>query len=407
MTDVVSDSPPEAGRPEGNRFPMPRTGCPYDPPPEYARLRAEEPVTRAVMPDGRTVWLVTRHADVQAAMSDPRISVNLRSPGFPAPGAGPALPADMPVPLFRTEEHDAYRKLLLPHFTVRRIRAMRPQVQQIVDDVLDQMIAAGPPADLVEALALPVPSMVICDLLGAPYTDHEFFQTQAQTALSHTSTPEQVGAALGELRTYLAGLLDERRRKPTDDLLTKLVEAQAQYGSRDPDVVATAQALITAGHETTANMISLGTLVLREHPQTLAELVRAPEGWPAAVEELLRYLSIGDLIAARAATDDVEIGGRTIHAGDGMFLLIGSANRDEAVFEDPEAFDVTRASRHHLALGFGVHQCLGQHLARLELEVVFETLFRRLPELRITSSVGELEFKTAAIFGLQSLPVSW
>ncbi|WIX91749.1 cytochrome P450 [Amycolatopsis sp. DG1A-15b] len=391
-------------------FPMPRSGCPFDPPPEYARLREEDPVAGAVLADGMPVWLVTRHADARAALTDPKISGDLRSAGCPVPGGGPAIPPGVRPPFARTDppEHTLYRKLLLPSFTVKRVKAMRPRIREITGELLDAMAARPGSADLVEALALPLPSLVICDLLGIPYADHEFFQSRAKVVLSRASSPARFHEALRELREYMIGLLAAKRAEPADDILTKLVQAQAEHDIPDEDLATTAQALLNAGHETTANMISLGTVLLLRHPETLAELKADAALWPGAVEELLRYLSIGDLVSPRAAKEDVRIGDRVIRGGEGMFVLTGSANRDPAAFPDPDRFDVRRSARHHLAFGYGVHQCIGQNLARAELEIVLEALFDRFPALRVDTPVADLAYKRdAALFGLHDLRVSW
>ena len=391
-------------------FPMRRSGCPFDPPPEYARLREEDPVAGAVLADGMDVWLVTRHADARAVLTDPNVSGDLRSAGCPVPGGGPAIPPGVRPPFARTDppEHTLYRKLLLPSFTVKRVKAMRPRIREITDELLDAMAAGPGSVDLVEALALPLPSLVICDLLGIPYADHEFFQSRAKVVLSRASTREEFHGALGELREYMIGLLAVKRASPGNDILTKLVAAQASHDIPDDDLAITAQALLNAGHETTANMISLGTVLLLEHPEALASLRADPTLWPGAVEELLRYLSIGDLVSPRAALADVRVGDHVIRGGEGMFVLTGSANRDPLAFPDPDRFDVHRSARHHLAFGYGIHQCIGQNLARAELEIVFEALFDRFPGLRVDTPVAELPYKMdAALFGLHELHVSW
>lgn len=397
---------------EPYRFPMRRSGCPFDPPPEYARLRSAVPAATAELADGRKVRLITRLADARAVLTDPRVSGDLRSEGFPLPGGGAQMPPGMRPPFARMDppDHSVFRRLLLPDFTVRRVREMRPRIGEIVSGVLDEMAKLDQPADLVQALALPVPSLVICAMLGIPYADHDFFQSLAKVMLSRSSTQQQLIATLGEMRTYMLGLLEVKRREPGDDIITRLVQAQARDGRElaDIDLAITAQTVLNAGHETTANMIALGTLYLLEHPATLATIKANPELWPGAVEELLRYLSIGDLVSPRAATADVPVGSETISSGQGLYVLNAAANRDPDAFADPDTFDLRRTDGHHLAFGYGVHQCLGQHLARAELEIVFSALFDRWPELRLAASMDELPFKhDAAIYGLHALPVFW
>jgi pentalenic acid synthase len=215
------------------------------------------------------------------------------------------------------------------------------------------------------------------------------------------------------MRSYMLGLLEVKRREPGDDIITRLVKAQSA-GARDGrelsdiDLAITAQTVLNAGHETTANMIALGTLYLLEHPSTLATIKADPELWPGAVEELLRFLSIGDLVSPRTATGEVRVGGETIRSGEGMYVLNAAANRDPDAFTDPDTFDIRRTDNHHLAFGYGVHQCLGQHLARAELEIVFSALFDRWPDLRLAAAMDELPFKhDAAIYGLHALGVYW
>jgi pentalenic acid synthase len=407
MTDPSAAPATEADRPAPN-FPMRRGGCPFDPPPEYARMRGEGPVARAMLGDGQPVWLVTRHADVRAVLTDPRISGDLREPGMPVPGGGNRSPAGVPYPRTEAPDHSFWRRLLLPRFTVRQARRLRPRFQQLVDDTLDAMARLPQPADLVEAFALPIPSLVICDILGVPYEDHAFFQAKARVMMDRHSTPEQLHDTVAAIRAYMTELFELKRAHPADDLLTTLVQAQAEYDIGDDDLARVAQAVLNAGHETTANMIALSVLLLLDNPGTLAEL-RADAGlWPDAVEEMLRYLSIGDLVSPRTTTGDIPIGDTMMRAGDGLFALIASANRDAAAFPDPDTFDIRRGARHHVAFGYGVHQCLGQNIARIELPIVFETLFRRFPDLRVDKPLAELPYKhDAAIFGLHEIPVRW
>ncbi|XVV00539.1 cytochrome P450 [Actinosynnema sp. CA-248983] len=391
-------------------FPMRRSGCPFDVPAEYEALRAAEPVSRAVLGDGSEVWLVARHADVQAGLVDPRISCDGSLPGIPMPGGSGVDKVGRRSSFVRMDppEHDVYRKLLAPDFTMRKARALRPWIQGIVDSALDDLADSGQPADLVKLLALPVPSTVVCGILGVPNSDHEFFQSRAAVLLHRGSTREDLRNAVMELRGYMVGLLKDKRQNPGDDVLTKLANAPAELELDDVDLAGAAQSVLNASHEATVNMIALGALVLTEHRDALAELAADPTRWPAAVDELLRYLGIGDLLSPRIAKEDVEIGGQRIAAGDGLYFLTGSANRDKEVYDDPAKFDIHRPHRGHMAFGYGLHQCLGQNLARVELEVVFESLFRRFPDLRAAVPVDELSYKhDSALFGVHELPVVW
>ncbi|GAA0530374.1 cytochrome P450 [Saccharopolyspora subtropica] len=392
-------------------FPKVRA-CPYEVPAEYTRRRAEEPVSKVPMLGGGTAWLVTRHEDVRRVLTDPRFSADRRNPGFPqlAPGARNVVPTVAPSMItMDAPEHTAARRAVLGEFTVRRIADLRPRVQQIVDDCIDAMIDGPRPTDLVRALSLPVPSLVICELLGVPYADHEFFQRRSSALLRRTTPADERLRLITEIRSYLDELVTAKERDTTDDLLGRQIRKRREDGDYDHDaVVSLAVLLLIAGHETTANMISLGTLALLENPEQLARIVADPSQTPAAVEELLRYFTIVEAATARVATADVEIGGQLIREGEGVLAVGIAANRDPEVFDRPDELDLARGDRRHVAFGFGPHQCLGQNLARMELQVVFDTLFRRLPGLRLAAAVEDIPFKTDAnIYGAYELPVTW
>ncbi|HEX8868754.1 MAG TPA: cytochrome P450, partial [Lentzea sp.] len=294
--------------------------------------------------------------------------------------------------------HDAFRKVLTREFMVRKIEALRGPASEILDGVLSRMIAQGPPADFVESVALPLPSLVISELLGVPYDDHEFFQHHSRVLIEGTAAGAQKAAAQKALSDYLEDLVVRRREEPRDDLVTRLGR---QLSTRDAADVGSF--LLFAGHETTANMIGLGVLALLDHPEQLPLLLGNPV---AAVEELLRYLTIAQSGLGRVATDDVVVGGVRIRAGEGVIVMLNSANRDAAVFAEADVLDLARPNaRQHVAFGYGVHQCLGQPLARMELQVVLPEVFRRLPDLRVAGSVTYKH--TAAAYGPARMPVSW
>ncbi|MFC3999686.1 cytochrome P450 [Nocardiopsis sediminis] len=401
-------------------FPPPRA-CPMHQPAEYERRRTEEPIAKTEMPGGGQAWLVTTFDDVRAALADPRLSSDRRRAGFPryAPtiGINAAVSSGGPFgdrPLMiglDGEEHARARRAVLGEFTVKRMRALKPRIQEIVDDHIDAMLGEGSPADLVQALSLPVPSLVICEQLGVPYADHDFFQTCTTTLLSWKSTSEQRRQGLIDLFGYIKQLCSakEQAADPGDDLIGRQILKQREEGEVDHQgLVATALILLIAGHETTANMISLGTVALIENPDVLGRIRDDPELTPAAVEELLRFFSITGPVTSRVATSDIEIGGVTVREGEGVVALLPSANHDATVFADPATIDIDRGARHHVAFGYGAHQCLGQNLARLELQIVFDTLFRRVPDLRFAVPLEELPFKSdSTIYGLHKLPVVW
>ncbi|MFH8240661.1 cytochrome P450 [Streptomyces sp. NPDC018321] len=406
MTDTDTTTAGNATRPVA--FPQDRT-CPYHPPAAYDPLRATRPLARITLFDGRPAWLVTGHATARRLLADPRLSTDRTRDGFPATSARLAAVRPRRTALLGVDdpEHRAQRKLVLPEFTLRRATALRPRIQRIVDERLDAMIAQGPPAELVSAFALPVPSMVICALLGVPYADHDFFEEQSRRLLRGPG-PADVQDARDRLETYLGELIDRKRHSPGEGLLDDLVRKQVTEGEFDREqLVAFAVILLIAGHETTANMISLGTYTLLGHPGRLAELRADPSLLPGAVEELMRVLSIADGLL-RLATEDIDVDGTTVRAGEGVVFSTSVINRDETVYPDPDALDWDRPARHHVAFGFGIHQCLGQNLARAELEIALGTLFERLPTLRLAAPPQEIPFKPGdTIQGMLELPVAW
>jgi cytochrome P450 len=380
--------------------------CPYAPPAEHARLREEAPVSQVTLPSGATAWALTSHEHIRTMLTDPRFSSDRRHPSFPL-----LVPRSGQLPNFRASligmdppEHGPARRAVVGEFTVKRMAALRPRIQQIVDDHLDALLAGPRPADLVPALSLPVPSLVICELLGVPYADHEFFQSRSTKLLRHTTPAEERTAAVDEVRGYLDELIARKEKEPADDLLSR----QLQKTPDREELVSLGFLLLIAGHETTANMISLGTLALLENPDVLAAIREDPAKTPNAVEELLRYFTIAEFATSRVATQDVELGAVLIRAGEGVIALGNTANRDPAAFEHPDEFDIDRGARHHIAFGFGAHQCLGQNLARMELQIVFDMLFARIPGLRLAADRDELPFKNdATVYGLYELPVTW
>jgi pentalenic acid synthase len=401
---------PQTENPDSRSFPIQRQ-CPLAPPPEYDRLRADEPVSKVRLPTGGTAWLVTRHEDVRTVLSSPAFSADGTRPGFPTLMPGHQQILRRP-PFIRMDppQHSFYRRMLIQEFTLKRIRTMRPGIQATVDRLLDDLLARTPPVDLVEAFALPVPSLVICQLLGVPYDDHGFFQSRSKAVLSGASTAEQSATAVGGLRAYMDGLITRKQREPSDDLLSKLVAEHLEPAGelRRDELLMMCLMLLGAGHETTANMISLGTVALLEHPDQLSALRSDPELLPRTVEELLRYLSIADYVTTRIAAEDTELSGTAIRAGEGVIALLAAANWDPAVFPEPERLDVHRGNRHHVSFGYGVHQCLGQNLARLELEIVFSSLFTRIPTLRAAVPVDRLPYKNGGLlYGIHELPVTW
>lgn len=405
----------DPGTSPARAFPIRR--CPFGPPPEYAQMRDESPLVRIRLPNGHPVWLVTRHAEAQAILADPRISTDVTRAGFTTFGSDPddatMTDTEMHAGMFidmDPPEHDVYRRMLISEFSVKRVRAMRPGIEATAHELIDAMLAAGRPADLVADFGLALPSLVICQLLGVPYEDREHFQHYSRRMVDFFTDPGAAAAAMVEIRGYLDGLVARVERDPGDDLLGRLVTQRVATGElRHEELVGMAFLLLVAGHETTANMLPLSVLTLLRHPDQLAESRADPELWPGAVEELLRYLSITDWAAFdRMAVADIEIGGRTIRAGDGVYVSGLAADHDERAFPGAGTLDIHRGARNHVAFGYGVHQCLGQNLARAELEIALRALFERVPGIRAAVPDEELAFKYGApIFGLATFPVTW
>ncbi|MFI1605991.1 cytochrome P450 [Streptomyces griseofuscus] len=409
MTETVVDTP--TGLPE---HPMPRaTGCPFDPPPALQTLQSERPVSRVRIWDGSSPWMITRHEDVRALLGDPRISADPRRPGYPHRSAA-TQERDRTRSTFLTmddPEHARLRRMVTAPFTIRKVEALRPSVQRIVDDLIEEMLAGPNPTDLVEAFALPVPSLVICALLGVPYERHDFFQRHSRVLVRRTSTREELLAASEALTDYLDDLLAAKLAHPEDDVLSQLAVQRVATGELTRRQAAEMGVLLlVAGHETTANMIALGTVALLRNPDQLALLrdCEDPKTVASAVEELLRYLNIVHSGRRRVALEDIEIDGELIRAGDGVIFANDIANRDPGVFPDPDRLDLTRDARRHVAFGYGIHQCLGQPLARVELQVAYSTLYSRIPTLALATDFDQLEFKhDGFVYGVYELPVSW
>ncbi|KUL54766.1 cytochrome [Streptomyces sp. NRRL F-4489] len=389
-------------------FPQDRD-CPYHPPSAYAPLREAAPLSHVALYNGRKIWAVTGHAEARALLVDQRLSSDRQNPAFPIPQARFEVARRLRTPLLGVDdpEHNTQRRMLIPSFSLKRTAALRPEIQRIVDGLLDRMLAQGPPAELVSAFALPVPSMVICSLLGVPYTDHDFFEEKSRRILRGPTAEESEEARL-ELEDYLGELIARKEKDPGDGLLDELIAERLRAGAlQREELMRLAMILLVAGHETTANMISLGTFTLLEHPEQI-ERLRADESlMPGAVEELLRFLSIADGML-RVAVDDIEIAGRTIRAGDGVVFPTSLINRDAAAYPAPDELDVGRSARHHLAFGFGIHQCLGQNLARAEMEIALRSLFGRIPGLRLAVPAAEIPFKPGdTLQGMIELPLAW
>ncbi|MGP4001126.1 cytochrome P450 [Streptomyces sp. 8N706] len=382
-------------------LPLRQPGVPF-PPPHYADYRDRKGLVLSHLPDGKRVWLVTRHEDVRAVLTNPKISSNPQHEGFPNVGETLGVPKQDQIPGWfvgmDSPDHDRFRRALIPEFTVRRVRAMRPAIERTVEAQLDAMLAAGNTADLVADFALPIPSLVISSLLGVPPADREFFESRTRILVSlRASTDEDRMAAAKDLLRYINRLVDIKQKWGGDDLVTRLLAT----GTIAPhEMSGVLMLLLIAGHETTANNIALGVVTLLMNPQWIGD--------DRAVEETLRFHSVADLVSLRVAVQDVEIAGQLIKAGEGIVPLVAAANHDEAVFGCPHKFDPSRSARHHVAFGYGVHQCLGQNLVRVEMEVAYRKLFERIPNLELAVPVERLDIKyDGVLYGLNELPVRW
>ncbi|MGO1050229.1 cytochrome P450 [Crossiella sp. CA198] len=401
------------------QIPVART-CPFAPPTAYTALREAGPVVQVGLPGGGTAWAVTTLAGVREVLTRPELSSDPTRPGFPEPWPDPSEAAEEPEqdgerPLpqlieMDAPEHTYYRRMLIPELTVKRVNALRPGIQALVDGLIDTMLDRGPVVDLVTDFALPIPSTVICQLLGVAGDSHEFFQSRTEITLDNTATAEQKMIAYQELYAFLDEVVTKKEAEPTEDILGRLISKHRANGELSHEMlVNTAVLLLLAGHETSASTIALGVLTFLEHPAQLALLQDNPELALAAADEMVRFHSLGDVDVSRAVTAEFSFGGHTIRPGDGVLPVMSAANRDPAAFDRPDEFDITRSDpRHHIGFSYGPHQCLGQNLARAELEIAYRSLFQRIPTLRLAVPVEQLEFKTdSQIFGLRSLPVTW
>ena len=385
----------------------------FDPTPELRDIRETTGVRTVVNAFGMQVYLVTRHDDIKEVLADHERFSNSRPPGFVIPGA-PAVPDEEQADAragnllgLDPPEHQRLRRMLTGEFTVRRMKRLEPRIVEIVEAHLDAMENAGAPADLVASFALPIPSLVICELLGVPYRDREDFQRRTARQLDLSIPIPERFELQREGREYMRSLVAGARLQPGEDMLGMLVR---EHGAEltDEELIGIAGLLLLAGHETTSNMLGLGTLALLRHPDQLAAVRDDPDAVGTAVEELLRWLSIVHSGIPRITTTDVEIAGVAIPAGQLVFVSLPSGNRDPGFVDGPDTLDVHRGAPGHLAFGHGVHHCLGAPLARMEMKIAFPALLRRFPGLTLAEPFTDVQFRAFHfIYGLKSLAVTW
>lgn len=389
-------------------FPYARK-CPFTPPEEYARM-VEEDVTQVTLDgSGLRIWTITGYHTIRELLTDPRVSASRKHGNFPFYFIAP--------PEFRTEtsfigydgeEHTSTRRKAALTFTNRQVRRLRPRIEEIVDEHLDAMLAMTPPVDMHRVFSLAVPMTVICELLGIPQDQHDFFIKHGTALLGGHSSAEERQAAIVEVNAYVQDLIQLKKREPGEDLLSRAMADYEASGEEytDRDLFNMVRLLMNGGHETTASQISLGTACLLENPDQLEQLRKDPALVKPAVEELVRIATIGDTAIPRVAMEDIEIGGKLIRKGDGILCLGLAGNRDPDVFPEPDKVILSRGSRKHLGFGHGVHHCIGADLARLELEIVWSRLFARIPGLRLAKPFLDIPRKEGAvIYGLWELQV--
>ncbi|HEX3782858.1 MAG TPA: cytochrome P450 [Pseudonocardiaceae bacterium] len=401
-----------ANAPATDVFPNTRpAGCPFDPDPKYAEFHAKESLTKVSTPAGMDAYVVTDYEEMRTVLGDARVSSRAASSMHAQPDYDPTGPVNTGQVLqLDGAAHTRLRRMLIPEFTVKRMQALGPFIERIITEHIDAMLAKGGPVDLQHDFALPIPSLVICEMLGVPYADRAQFQAQSAALLKTDLPPLEYRAAADEFFQYMGGLVARKQAEHSDDLIGRLVRRAEDSGQplTLQELTMLSLTLLIAGHETTANMIGLSALALLRNPEQLDALRADPSLAESSVEEMLRYLTIVHFGLARYATEDIPLGEETIKAGEWLIAAIGAGNRDESVFPNADEIDLRREAATHLAFGFGAHQCLGQQLARVELREVFSRLFQRIPTMRLAVPFEEIVFKDSAlVYGVKALPVTW
>ncbi|MEU1310915.1 cytochrome P450 [Streptomyces cinnamoneus] len=391
-------------------FPTARpAGCPFDPPAPFAQAREEGPMTPLLYPGGHIGWLVTGLQAARAVLGDTRFSSLPEGKRDPVKEISNQLSTDaLPTGMFVNmdpPQHTRYRRLLSKHFTVRRVRELRPRIQEMTDRLLDEMESTGGPVDLVTAFAKPLPTLVTSELLGLPEADRAEFGRHVDVLFSLSTSQEEMHQSLMGLGAMLNALIAAARKDQGPDVLGRLT---AETDLTDEELLGITIVLLIAGLETTTNMLALGTYTLLRHPDQLADLRADWSLIDDAVEELLRYLSVVQVGPLRVAAEDFAFEGLSIRKGEVVAVSLPAANRDPLGFDDPDTFDIRRGVTRHVAFGSGPHQCMGHHLARLELAVGYESLLRRFPRLELAVPPEEIGTREMMVtYGVLGLPVRW
>jgi cytochrome P450 len=377
--------------------------------PRYQELSRTEPVTRVHMPYGGEAWLLTGYEEIKQFLADPRFSSHAAT----TPDTARVTPLPLrPGNLLSMDppDHSRIRKIVAHAFVPSRVSRLTDRMRDVVAAEIDTMVETGPPADLVERLAIPLPVRMISELFGIPYEERDAFRKYSDVFVATSAhTQEEIEEARDGLEDYLRHLMDLRRREPSEDLVSVLIEAVDGQRLSDTEAVRTGIGVLMAGHETSLSMISNVCYLLLSQRDLYAQLCAHPERIDAAIEEMLRIIplrSVGSF--PRRATDDVEIGGVLIREGDTVIFQRAAGDRDERVFDDPETIKFDRGRNPHLGFGHGMHFCLGSSLARSELRVALEGLITRLPSLRLAVPAEEVPWKPGLIARApQALRVEW
>lgn len=382
---------------------------PLSPPSIYVEWREEAPAKKVRLQNGKTAWVVTRHQESYDVFADPTVSRDPSQEEFPQVRKGMSIKRnDLIMNHMDPPLHGRFRKMLAPWFTMKKINEQREDLQRIVDDAVDRLLTLPKPVNFHKEFSLVIPSTVICRVLGISYEYHEEFEQHATVITRAGSSAEDFAFATKSLFAICEQLVDESIANPGGGVLQVLTDKLQAGEINREQAVAHTYVLVVGGHETTAHTISLGFLQLFRDP-ALAEFLREnPDRIPDAVTEMLRLQAINDGSVARITTREMDLGGVTIPAGAGIIPLMSPSHRDPRAWENPDVFDIDRDNSKHIALGGGIHSCLGQNLARAELEMVFETILRRIPTLRLAGTEDDIEFqRDGFVFGVYAFPVTW